>query len=121
MKPMMWLPLLLLVFGVTGASSDRSELMQKKMKHAENIFRYLALGDLAKVEFEASELERITVEAGYGDEGERYREYADEFVRIVRTLHEDAQDRNMAGSYYAFSRMTGMCFSCHDHIRDSKD
>jgi hypothetical protein len=95
--------------------------MKEKTKHAERILRYLALGDLPKVEVEASVLEKITLKAGFSNKGEEYTEYGEEFVKIVQALKKEAGQGNMAGSYYQFSRMSGMCFSCHEHLRDTKD
>ncbi len=121
MKPLFWPPLLLVaLLFLTGAAME-SELMKQKTDHASNILRYLALGDLAKVEYEAGALSRITRDAGFEDQGEHYAEYGEEFLRIVRALEKEAAERNMAGSYYEFSRMTGMCFSCHEHLRDNTD
>ena len=110
----------LLLLPMTGSISDQ-DLMEKKTRHAENIFRFLALGDLEKVTTEAEYLEKITKKAGFGETSERYQEYGKEFLKVVRALRDEASRRNMAGSYYEFSRMSGMCFSCHEHIRDSED
>lgn len=103
------------------APGEDSDLMQKKSGHAERILRYLALGDLPKVEVEASVLAKLTVEAGFEGKSEEYREYGEDFLKTVRALKKEAGLGNMAGSYYEFSRMTGMCFSCHEHMRDGDD
>ncbi|MBN1448974.1 MAG: hypothetical protein JXA28_13675 [Bacteroidetes bacterium] len=121
MKPTVWTPLLLLLLIVASALAAENDLMTKKADHAEKIFRYLALGDLSKVEYEAGILETVTSEAGFAEKEERYQRYGEEFLKIVRALKEEAAHRNMAGSYYQFTRMAGMCFSCHDHLRDAKD
>lgn len=121
MKPFFLPALLLIALLFFTASAGNSDLMKQKSDHAANILRYLALGDLAKVEYEAGALARITRNAGFENRGEHYAEYGEQFLKIVRALRKEAADRNMAGSYYEFSRMTGMCFSCHEHLRDNID
>ena len=121
MKPFLWSPFILILLLFIPVAAEDSDLMKKKTDHSANILRYLALGDLAKVEYEAGALARITREAGFENRGEHYAEYGEEFLKIVRALEKEATDRNMAGSYYEFSRMTGMCFSCHEHLRDETD
>jgi hypothetical protein len=116
--------LIALLFGATiglaaVTSSTTGDLMKKKTEHAQNILKYLALGDLASVKSEADKLEKLTTEAGFEDKSETYAEYGKEFLRLVRDLSKDAGNENLAGSYYQFTRMTSVCFSCHEHIRDA--
>lgn len=96
-----------------------SDLMKQKTVHAQNILKYLALGDLGAVKAEADALEALTTEAGFEGKTESYAEYGKEFLRLVGALGKDAENRNFAGSYYQFTRMTSVCFSCHEHIRDA--
>lgn len=96
-----------------------SELMKKKTEHAQNILKYLALGDLGKVKSEADQLEKLTTDAGFEGKSEQYAEYGKEFLKLVNNLSKDAANGNLAGSYYQFTRMTSVCFSCHEHIRDA--
>ncbi|MCB2206465.1 cytochrome c [bacterium] len=122
MKTSFWtaaaLAIILLVAAVPGSDSD---LMQQKSAHAERIFRYLALGDLAKVEVEASVLGKLAREVGFHEQSETFQAYEEDFLKTVDALKKEAGKGNMAGSYYEFSRMAGMCFSCHEHVRDIKD
>lgn len=116
-----WLAVLLCVLPIAmGAQSTGQEdetLMQKKTKKAQAILAHLAKGDLAAVASDADALVRLAEEAGFEGRPEDYKTYGDEFVKITRELRASAKDRNMAGSFYHFSRMTSMCFSCHEHIR----
>lgn len=122
MKATLWTAALLAVVLLAAfAPAADSDLMQEKSGHAERILRYLALGDLPKVEVEASVLEKLTVRAGFENRGELYKEYGEDFLKTVRALKKEAGQGNMAGSYYQFSRMTGMCFSCHEHVRDGSE
>jgi hypothetical protein len=111
----------LLAIALLGAASvggpSPSELMKKKTEHAQSILRYLAIADLQSVKKEADALEKLTVEAGFDGKSDKYGDYGREFLRIVRELAAEAGRNNMAGSYYQFSRMTGVCFSCHEHLR----
>ena len=93
------------------------ELMKKKTEHAQAILKQLALADLKAVKAEAEALERLTREGGFDHKTDRYSEYGREFLRITRELISEAGKNNMAGSYYQFTRMTSVCFSCHEHIR----
>jgi hypothetical protein len=122
MKATLWTAAALAVVLLAAfAPGEDSDLMQDKSAHAERILRYLALGDLPKVEVEASVLEKLTVRAGFENKGEVYKEYGEDFLKTVRALKKEAGQGNMAGSYYQFSRMTGMCFSCHEHVRDGSE
>ena len=111
----------LFAFALLGAASiggpSPSELMKKKTEHAQSILRHLATADLASVRKEAEAIEKLTVEAGFDGKSDKYGDYGREFLRIVRELGAEAGRNNMAGSYYQFSRMTGVCFSCHEHLR----
>jgi hypothetical protein len=102
-----------------GGLSD--DLMETKTRHAQNILRGLALGDLTFVSNEAQALEDVTVDAGFDSKPVRHADYGREFLKSVRELKKEAGNRNFAGSYYQFSRMTGLCFTCHEHIREHKD
>lgn len=111
------LAVLLLASTTSIASGD---LMKEKTEHAERMFRNLALGDLATVKEEADKLEKLTIKADFAAMGKEYEEYATEFLKIVRALKQEAGRNNLAGSYYQFTRMTGVCFACHDQLRDKR-
>jgi len=96
-----------------------SDLMKKKTVHAQNILKYLALGDLKNVRSEADSLDRLMAESGFEEKPGRYAEYGREFLKLVKELSAEAGNGNLAGSYYRFTRMTSVCFSCHEHIRDA--
>ena len=104
-------------FGAALASGD---VMDRKSTHAERIFRHLATGELEKVVEHARELETVTLNAGFEYDDKQSGEYAREFLKIIRALGDEADRGNMAGSYYQFTRMAGVCFACHEHIREKK-
>jgi hypothetical protein len=110
----------LLLASAATAHTPPGDLMQKKTARAQNILRSLAMADLAAVKAEADSLEAITVAAGFEDKSDTYAAYGKEFLRLVRELGREAARKNLAGSYYQFTRMTSVCFSCHEHIRDEK-
>ena len=99
---------------------DTRALMEDKTLHAQNILKHLAEADLGKVKAEAESLEDVTRQVGFANESEEYQEYGQQFLRIVRALKSEAAQGNLAGSYYQFSRMTGVCFACHDNLRDKR-
>ncbi|MBI5648086.1 MAG: hypothetical protein HY962_14235 [Ignavibacteriae bacterium] len=121
MKAVHALLALVTIAALTGMAPapEPSDLMKKKTEHAQNILRQLALADLKAVKAEAEALERLVRETGFEKETARYAEYGREFLRIVKELEVEAGKQNMAGSYYQFTRMTSVCFSCHEHIRGS--
>lgn len=98
---------------------DDGDLMERKTRHAQEILRGLALGDLAMVHAQAKDLERVTVEADFDGRGERFSMYGRAFLKSVRDLKRESENGNLAGSYYQFTRLTGLCFSCHEHLRES--
>ncbi|MBE0645926.1 MAG: hypothetical protein IH600_17730 [Bacteroidetes bacterium] len=120
-RSILFISLMTLLAGVTLLVAQQNDLMEKKTLHAEKIFRALALGDLAQVSTEADALEKVTVDAGFANRSESYQEYGKEFLKVVRALKKEASNGNSAGSYYQFSRMSGLCFTCHEHVRDNKD
>jgi hypothetical protein len=108
-----------LFFHVLPSHSIRpDEAMKKKSEHAQAIFKYLALGDLHKVKTEAEAIEKLFTDEGFEGRSDKYVEYGKELLRIVKNLKETAEKKNFAGSYYEFSRMSAVCFSCHEHLRD---
>ncbi len=104
-----------------GPAKAHDELMKIKSEHAQAIFKYLALGDLEKVKSEAGFIEQAMNDAGFDGKPKQYVEYGHELLRVVKELKEAAAKRNFAGSYYQFSRMSSVCFSCHEHLRDKKE
>lgn len=95
-----------------------SPLMEQKTLHAQEILRYLAKGDLKKVAAEAAALDKVTSNAGFDGKSDLYAAYGEEFLNQVRGLKKMADENNAAGAYYYFTRMTGVCFSCHEHVRN---
>ena len=108
------LPLALTLSG----QPESSNVMEQKTRHAQNILRHLAEADLSKVNEDAVSLERATLDAGFANMTDEYRDYGQQFLRVVRELRTESARGNLAGSYYQFSRMTGVCFACHEHLRE---
>ena len=102
-------------------NGDDKDLMERKTRRAESILRGLALGDLEMVGAQAAALEKLTIEADYEHRGDRFADYGRSFLHTVRSLKKEAINGNLAGTYYQFTRMTGLCFSCHEHLRDSAE
>lgn len=100
-------------------AQDEDDLMKRKTRYAQEILRGLALGDLALVHSQAKDLERVTIDADFEARGERFAMYGRAFLKSVRDLKKESENGNLAGSYYQFTRMTGLCFSCHEHLRES--
>lgn len=98
---------------------DKDDLMERKTRHAQEILRGLALGDLAMVHSQAKDLERVTIDADFDARGERFAMYGRAFLKSVRDLKKESENGNLAGSYYQFTRLTGLCFSCHEHLREN--
>lgn len=98
---------------------EKNDLMERKTRHAQEILRGLALGDLAMVHSQAKDLERVTIDADFDARGERFAMYGRAFLKSVRDLKKESENGNLAGSYYQFTRLTGLCFSCHEHLREN--
>ena len=113
-----WLILALLLVSLPSLVSSDETPMSKKSTHAERILRHLALGDLATVHAEAVKLEQITIDTKFEDRGKEYAEYGKEFLKVVRALKDDAGRGNKSAAYYQFTRMTGLCFTCHENVRE---
>jgi hypothetical protein len=107
-------------FSVPFVRPAPNSLMLTKTKHAQEILRFLAQGNLQQVAKEAEALEMVTTEAGFDGKSDLYAAYGDEFLNQVRGLKKMANEKNTAGSYYYFTRITGVCFSCHEHVRKAE-
>jgi hypothetical protein len=109
-------------WSLPGAPSTRpSDLMKKKSEHAQAIFKYLAQGDLERVQSEAESLEKIISDAGFEGKSKQYAEYGRELLRTVKELKNTAAKKNFTGAYFQFSRMSSVCFSCHEHLRETRE
>ncbi|GEM_PF-1442876 len=97
--------------------SEPGDKMKEKIRHAQEMLKNLALGDMPAVKNDAEALLRISEGMATPGKSPVYGEYEKEYIRILRELIKESEKQNLAGSYYQFTRMTSVCFSCHEHMR----
>ena len=123
---------LALFFGLSAMSGhseqpkkDRekvSDLMQKKLKHAQKILEGVAIGDFKKIGDSADELILISRDAEWKIvKTPRYELLSNQFRDNAEDLIKKAKDKNLDGAALAYVDLTLTCVRCHKYVRDEKD
>ncbi|HEY7428024.1 MAG TPA: hypothetical protein VH682_27570 [Gemmataceae bacterium] len=96
-----------------------SEIMQKKLKHAQKVLEGLAMKDFKKINNSADELLFLMREAEWKVLRTRdYENYSNEFRRNVQGLLKNAKDENLDACALSYVEMTLTCVKCHKHVRE---
>ena len=115
---------LLLLAGVPGVSGRSEEpkktaLMQRKLKHAQNVLEGLAINDFDKIGDNAKELLTISkLNEWKVVKTPKYATYSNEFQENVEKLIKNAKEKNLDGATLAYVEMTSTCIKCHKHVRE---
>ena len=99
------------------------ELMQKKLKHAQEILEGVSLEDFRKIQNAADELVRIS-RAGEFLNAHKSAEYQIQtqlFQRTAQTISLRAQQKNLDGVLLAYLDMSMTCVKCHKVTRNPDD
>jgi|YNPBryunderm2012_1023409.scaffolds.fasta_scaffold24668_3 hypothetical protein len=99
------------------------ELMQKKLKHAQEILEGLSLEDFRKIQNAADELTRISRAGEFlnAHKSVDYQIQTKLFQRTVETLSLRAQQKNLDGVMLAYLDMSMNCVKCHKVTRNPED
>lgn len=95
-----------------------SELMQKKLLHANGILEGLTLNDYEMIEQEAEHLSMISLEAHWRtDLPPSYAQYNSDFQWAVGGLIEAAELKNLEGATLKYTQVVMSCVECHSAVR----
>jgi hypothetical protein len=98
------------------------ELMEKKLKHAQQLLAALVHNDLKKAGKEAEELQRVRKQAGWFIyQTKDYEMWSDEFATSAEQIIKAAKDGNPDSAKLGYLQMTMTCFNCHTYVRDLGD
>jgi hypothetical protein len=114
------LALVLVLPGWGAADKPKvSELMQKKLKHAQKLMEALATNDYSGLSKQADELMQISKEAEWRVlKTPRYELFSDQFRSHCEEIIKHAKDKNIDGVALAYVEMTLSCVKCHKYVRE---
>jgi hypothetical protein len=116
--------LLLLVavplLGGHGAEpKDVSDLMKKKLRHAQKVLEGVAVKDFDAIAQHAQELILISNEAEWKVlKTPKYTLYSNDFRRNAEALIKNAKDENLDAAALSYVDLTLTCVKCHKHVRE---
>lgn len=97
---------------------DTSDIMRKKLSHAQKAMEGLSLEDFSKIKAAADELQLLTQEARWKKiQSPKYLQESAEFSEAVTRMGDMAQQKNLDGATLAFVRVTMTCVECHKVVR----
>ena len=96
-----------------------SEIMQKKLKHAQKVLEGITMKDFKKINKSADELLFLTQEEEWKVlRTPDYENYSNEFRRNVQSLMKNAKDENLDACALSYVELTLTCVKCHKHVRE---
>src|SRR5262249_5052593 len=104
-----------------GDSKKVSELMRKKLQHAQKVLEGIAVNDFEKIIEHADGLMQISKEVEWKVlKTPRYEVQSNDFRRAVETLQEKATQKNLDGAALAYVELTLSCVRCHKYVRETR-
>jgi hypothetical protein len=102
-----------------GDSKKVSELMRKKLEHAQRVLEGIALNDFDMILNHADALMQLTKEIEWrAIKTPRYEVQSNEFRRAVENLQEKATQKNLDGAALGYVELTLSCVKCHKYVRE---
>jgi hypothetical protein len=104
-----------------GQSKKVSELMRKKLQHAQKVLEGIALNDFDLIMDHADGLMQLTKEVEWQVmKTPRYEVQSNEFRRALENLQEKAAQKNLDGAALGYVELTLSCVKCHKYVRDAR-
>jgi hypothetical protein len=101
-------------------SKKVSELMRKKLQHAQKVLEGIALNDFEKILEQADALMQVSKEVEWKVlRTPRYEVQSNEFRRALETLQEKATQKNLDGAALGYVELTLTCVKCHKYVREA--
>jgi hypothetical protein len=104
-----------------GESKKVSELMRKKLQHAQKVLEGIALNDFDEILNHADALMQLTNEVEWQVlKTPRYQVQSNEFRRAIENLQEKAAQKNLDGAALGYVELTLSCVKCHKYVREAR-
>ena len=98
-----------------------SDLMKKKLQHAQKVLEGVAVKDFDLITKNAEELILISNEAEWKVlKTPRYEIYSSDFRRNAEALIKNAKDENLDAAALSYVDLTLTCVKCHRHVREER-
>jgi hypothetical protein len=98
-----------------------SELMKKKLRHAQKVLEGVSVKDFDLISKNAEELILISNEAQWKVlRTPRYDIYSNDFRRNAETLIKNAKDQNLDAAALSYVDLTLTCVKCHKYVREER-
>ncbi len=98
-----------------------SDLMKKKLTHAQKVLEGVTVTDFRMIARHAEELILISQEAEWRVlKTPRYEVYSNDFRRNAETLIKNAKDENLDAAALAYVDLTLTCVKCHKYLREER-
>jgi hypothetical protein len=96
-----------------------SDLMRKKLTHAQKVLEGIALNDFNKIAEQAGELIEVSKAAEWRVvKTPPYEVHSNQFRRAAEGLIEKAKEKNIDGAALSYVELTMSCVKCHKHVRE---
>jgi hypothetical protein len=96
-----------------------SELMRKKLEHAQKVLEGVALNDPKLIERHADELIQISKAVEWRViKTPQYEIHSNDFRQATDALVQAGKDKNLDGAALAYVDMTLTCVKCHKYVRE---
>lgn len=96
-------------------------VMERKLKHAQQVLEGLALKDFDKVNKNAEGLMECLKEATWRiNDTDKYLLYSNDFLRHIEDLQKSSKNKNIDKATIAYMEMTLTCVKCHEHLRETR-
>jgi hypothetical protein len=108
--------------GAAPKGPDRvSDLMKKKLAHAQKVLEGVAVKDFDMIARNAEELILISQEAEWKVlKTPRYQVYSNDFRRNAEALIKNSKDENLDAAALAYVDLTLTCVKCHKYVREER-
>jgi hypothetical protein len=98
-----------------------SDLMKKKLKHAQKVLEGVAVKDFDLITKNAEELILFSNEAEWKVlKTPRYEVYSSDFRHNAEALIKNAKDKNLDAAALSYVDLTLTCVKCHKHVREER-
>ncbi|MBI1783661.1 hypothetical protein HYR69_00830 [Candidatus Sumerlaeota bacterium] len=107
---------------VKPAEKETSDLMKKKLQHAQALLEGLAKEDYAKIRDNAKELTSISLDALYTKKhSPQYNQLSSEFRYATEKVVKMAEEKNLDGATLSYMQVVMSCVECHKLVRGQEE
>lgn len=97
-------------------------LMRQKLNNAQRLLEALSLGDYMRIQSNAEELQRISLEARWTQpHSPQYAEYGEYFRSALERIVISAENQNIDGAALNYVQVVLTCVQCHKVVREGQE